>query len=54
VPAIRAKYGRDVVIQFLLEEDIMTLESQRPHLTVDAIAQEFGLEYWFDYIARSG
>jgi len=52
VPAIRAKYGRDVTMQMLLEEDMMTLQSERPDLTVAAIVQEFGLEYWEDYIAR--
>ena len=52
VPAIRAKYGRDITIQMLLDEDMMTLQSQRPDLTVDDIVCEFGLEYWSDYIAR--
>ena len=39
-------------MQMLLEEDMMTLQSERPDLTVAAIVQEFGLEYWEDYIAR--
>ena len=52
VPAVRAKYGRDVTLHVLLDEDMMTIESQRAGLTVDAIVREFGLEYWNDYIAR--
>ncbi len=52
VPAIRARYGRDVTMNMLLDEDMMTLQSERPGLSVDQIVREFGLEYWSDYIAR--
>jgi len=51
-PAIRERYGADVTIRMLLDEDMMILQSERAGLTVDDIMREFGLERWSDYIAR--
>ncbi len=53
LPALLAKYGRDVGLQTCLDEDIFTLESYRADLTVADLVSEFGLEYWSDYIAKS-
>jgi len=52
VPAIRARYGRDVAMQMFLDEDIFTLESLRADVGVADLVAEFDLELWSDYIAR--
>ena len=50
---IRAKYGRDVAVRMCLDEDIFTLESRRPDVSVEDLVAEFGLAFWSDYIAKS-
>ena len=52
IPAIKEKYGRDVTIRFYHEEGGITVESNRPDLTVEDLMAEFGLELVPDYIAR--
>jgi hypothetical protein len=52
IPAIKDKYGRDVIIQVYHEEGGMTVESNRPGLTVEDLMAEFDLELVPDYIAR--
>ena len=52
IPAIKEKYGRDVNIRVYHEEGGMTVESNRPDLTVKEIMEEFDLELVPDYIAR--
>jgi predicted amidohydrolase len=52
VPAMKEKYGRDVTIRRYHPEGGMTVESNRPGLTVDDLMKEFDLELVPDYIAR--
>lgn len=52
VPAIKEQYGRDVTIRLYHDEGGMTVESNRPGLTVEALMAEFDLELVPDYIAR--
>ena len=52
IPAIKEKYGRDVTIRLYHEEGGMTVESNRPGLTVEALMEEFNLELVPDYVAR--
>lgn len=52
VPAIRAKYGRGVSIHAMLDEDLLSIESNLADVTVDDIVKEFGLQYWVDYISH--
>ncbi len=52
IPAIKEKYGRDVTIRLCHEEGGMTVESNRPGLTVEDLMAEFDLELVPDYIAR--
>lgn len=52
VPAIREKYGRDVTIRMYHEEGGMTVQSNRPGLSVQDLMTEFDLELTTDYIAR--
>ena len=52
IPAIKEKYGRDVTIRLYHEEGGMTVESNRPELTVENLMAEFDLELVPDYIAR--
>jgi len=53
IPAIRAHYGRDVLIQVYGDEAMFTLESRREDLAVAQIEAEFGLERLDDYLARN-
>jgi beta-ureidopropionase len=52
IPAIRRKYGRDVLIRRCHPEGVMTVESLRDGLSVDDLAAEFDLESVPDYVAR--
>ena len=52
IAAIKEKYGRDVTIQLYHEEGGMTVESNRPDVTVEDLMAEFDLELVPDYIAR--
>jgi len=52
ISAIKEKYGRDVTIRLCHEEGGMTVESNRPDLTVEDLMAEFDLELVPDYIAR--
>ncbi|MFC1714843.1 carbon-nitrogen hydrolase family protein [Candidatus Poribacteria bacterium] len=52
IPAIKERYGRDVTIRMYHEEGGMTVESNRPGLTVADLMAEFDLELVPDYIAR--
>lgn len=52
VPAIRAKYGRDVTIRQYHKEGCMTVESNRKGLAVRDLMVEFDLELVPDYLAR--
>jgi predicted amidohydrolase len=52
-PAIRGKYGPDVVIDVHEPEGYFLLSSQRPDVPVEQVAAEFGLETNRDYLARS-
>ncbi|NLS77890.1 MAG: carbon-nitrogen hydrolase family protein [Chloroflexi bacterium] len=51
--AIRAKYGRDVLVRVLRDENWMTIESRRQDLTVSQIEAEFALERLDGYRARN-
>ncbi|MBI2952543.1 carbon-nitrogen hydrolase family protein [bacterium] len=52
IPAIREKYGRDVAIRVYHEEGGMTVQSNRPGLSVQDLMAEFDLELPEDYFAR--
>ena len=52
IPAIKQKYGRDVTIHRYHREGGMTVESNRPGLTVADLMEEFDLELLPDYMAR--
>ncbi len=52
IPAIRQKYGRDVTIHRYHQEGVMTVESNRPGLTIRDLMAEFDLESIPDYVAR--
>jgi len=52
VPAIKQKYGRDVTVQPHHKEGLMTVESNRPGLTIKQLMAEFDLEPIPDYVAR--
>jgi predicted amidohydrolase len=52
-PAIRDRYGPDVTIEVHQPEAFFLLASRRPGLSVERVAQEFGLETLRDYLARS-
>lgn len=52
VPAIKAKYGRDVTVRLYHDEGGMTVECQREGLTVEALMEEFDLELVPDYVTR--
>jgi len=51
--ALRLKYGRDVVVDMRCDEDMFSLASQRAGLSVADLMDEFGMETWSDYIAKS-
>lgn len=52
IPAIKAKYGRNVKIELFDEEGGMTLESHQADLSVADLMTEFDLELVPDYVAR--
>ncbi len=52
IPAIREKYGRDVTIRRHHREGVMTVESNRPGLSIEDLMAEFDLELIPDYVAR--
>jgi predicted amidohydrolase len=52
IDPIRRKYGRDVTIRQYHREGGMTVESNRPGLTVAELMAEFDLEPVPDYVAR--
>ncbi len=52
IPAIQEKYGRDVTLRVYHEEGGLTVQSNRPGLSVEDLMQEFDLELTQDYIAR--
>ncbi len=52
VPAIKQKYGRAVTVRPYHKEGLMTVESNRPGLTVRELMAEFDLEPIPDYVAR--
>lgn len=51
--ALRDKYGPDVDIEVWEPEGYFLMASLRPEITVESIAQEFGIETLRDYLARS-
>ncbi len=53
IPAIRAKYGRDVLVRVQRDENMMTVESFRDDLTVALLEAEFALEPLEGYRARN-
>jgi len=52
IPAIRAKYGPEVILRIYHEEGCFTLQSNRPDLPVSALIDEFKLDPLKDYLAR--
>jgi len=52
IPAIKQKYGPDVTVRRYHKEGGMTVESNRPGLTIRDLMEEFDLELVPDYIAR--
>jgi hypothetical protein len=52
-PAIREKYGPDVLIEVYQPEAFFLLSSRREGLTVEQVAKEFRLETLREYMARS-
>lgn len=53
IPAIRAKYPRDVLIEAFDDEGFMYLSSLTDRLTVDDVIKEFELDPLRDYLARA-
>lgn len=51
--AIRQKYGPDVEMEVREPEGFFWLTSRRANLTVEAVAEEYGLETLRDYLTRS-
>ena len=52
-PAIREKYGPDVTLDVWEPEGYFLMASNRPEITVEEVAAEFGLETLRDYLSRS-
>ncbi len=52
MPALKAKYGRDITVRVYHEEAGLVIESNRSDLCIEDIMKEFDLELGPDYIAR--
>ncbi|MBD3181020.1 hypothetical protein GF312_01940, partial [Candidatus Poribacteria bacterium] len=52
IPAIKEKYGRDVIVKYYHDEGGITVESNNEKVTVPDLMKEFDLELVPDYIAR--
>ena len=53
IPAVKARYGADVLIEDMRDEALMVITSMRAGLEVADIVREFSLETLADYLTRS-